>query len=243
MFSFRQYPNITKIVIPNNIQLSTRDFSGAFANMNSLTNVVFEHPNVTNMYSAYKNCTRLNCAPSIGPNVTDMSSMYEWCYYMKHAPSCPDSVINMSRSYCDCHNITGPAVCGNNVVDMSYAYRWCYNLTDITIPESVTSIGFYAFSNTAYYNDVDNWINGILVIDKYIIDVNPMTKEIDPNLDVKYIAEGALTGCYSLEIIKLFANLTRSSLRDCTNIKTIIIKISIVLNFSIIFTNKLRNNN
>ena len=30
MINFREYPNITKIVIPNNIQLSTNDFSNAF---------------------------------------------------------------------------------------------------------------------------------------------------------------------------------------------------------------------
>ena len=40
----------------------------------------------------------------------------------------------------------------------------------MTIPDSVTSIGSSAFSNTAYYNDENNWENGILYIGKYLID-------------------------------------------------------------------------
>ncbi|MBO7140134.1 MAG: leucine-rich repeat protein, partial [Prevotella sp.] len=48
-----------------------------------------------------------------------------------------------------------------------YAFRYCSGLTSVTIPNSVTSIGSYAFSGTGWYNDqpdgnlyLDNWLIG-----------------------------------------------------------------------------------
>ena len=49
------------------------------------------------------------------------------------------------------------------------AFTGCTALTSITIPDSVIYIYYNSFSDTAYYNDVSNWENGVLYIGKYLI--------------------------------------------------------------------------
>jgi hypothetical protein len=52
-----------------------------------------------------------------------------------------------------------------------YAFYACDNLASVTIGKDVTSIGSFAFGGTAYYNDTDNWDNGVLYIGNYLIKV------------------------------------------------------------------------
>lgn len=49
------------------------------------------------------------------------------------------------------------------------AFNGYTSLKSITIPESVTSIGDDAFYDTAYYNNEENWENGVLYIGTHLI--------------------------------------------------------------------------
>ncbi len=49
------------------------------------------------------------------------------------------------------------------------AFYMCESLKRITIPDSITSIGDGAFEKTAYYNDENNWENGVLYIGNHLI--------------------------------------------------------------------------
>ena len=53
------------------------------------------------------------------------------------------------------------------------AFGGCTHLSKVSIPKSVTSIGFDAFHNTAYYNDVNNWEENLLYIDGCLVAANP----------------------------------------------------------------------
>ena len=46
MINFRQYPAMTSVTIPNNIRLSSGNFSRAFDNMYNLVNSNFNHNNI-----------------------------------------------------------------------------------------------------------------------------------------------------------------------------------------------------
>lgn len=76
MMNFRQYTNLTRVVIPNNIKLSTGDFNNAFNNMSNLKTYEFNHSNVTNISATYFNCQNLTSYPVCGNKVTDMSNTY-----------------------------------------------------------------------------------------------------------------------------------------------------------------------
>ena len=45
----------------------------------------------------------------------------------------------------------------------------CENLSNISIADSVTQIGYNAFYGTKYYNNKENWENGLLYIGKYVV--------------------------------------------------------------------------
>ena len=49
------------------------------------------------------------------------------------------------------------------------AFSNCQCLTSVEIPDSVTSIDDWAFNNTAYYNDDNNWVDGVLYIGNHLI--------------------------------------------------------------------------
>ena len=50
------------------------------------------------------------------------------------------------------------------------AFVSCKMLSDINIPDSVTSIGAFDFSNTAFFNNSDNWENDVLYINNHLIE-------------------------------------------------------------------------
>ena len=47
----------------------------------------------------------------------------------------------------------------------------CYNLNRITIPKSIRNIEPGTFKGTDYYNNEENWANGLLYIDDYLVAV------------------------------------------------------------------------
>lgn len=51
----------------------------------------------------------------------------------------------------------------------SQAFFECTSLTNITIPDSVTNISYSVFENSAYYNNKDNWTDGLLIINDWVV--------------------------------------------------------------------------
>lgn len=90
----------------------------------------------------------------------------------------------------------------------AWAFKDCTNLTSIAIPDSVTSIRNGAFYNTGYYNNPDNWENGVLYLDNCLIK-----------------AESSVNGSYTVKKgIKIIAD---NAFDSCTNLTSVIIPDSV----------------
>ena len=164
MINFRNYPQLTKVVIPNAINLKNNNFSNAFKHLSNLVSVDLHNgvsnisygfyncinlttavcgPNVTNLSYAYDNCANLTTA-ACGPNVIYMNNTYSNCTNLR-AAVCGSNVIDMVNTYYNCINLT-TAVCGPNVTDMQQAYGDCKNLTTAVCGPNVINMK-YTYSN------------------------------------------------------------------------------------------------
>ena len=120
------------------------------------------------------------------------------------------------------------------------AFNSAKDLKKITIPSSVTYIGYNAFYKSGVYNDSKNWYNGALYVGNYLIEVEENVKQLVVKEGTRVIGEEAL-GRYSRgggaesENTKLesiyFPNTVEyigmNAFRRCTNLKTVTMSNSI----------------
>lgn len=84
------------------------------------------------------------------------------------------------------------------------AFMDCGSLTSITIPDSVTSIGNMAFDNTPYYDNEDNWQNGVLYVGNHLIEAQKtVSGEYTVKANTVTIADCAFDGCKNITSVKL----------------------------------------
>lgn len=62
------------------------------------------------------------------------------------------------------------------------AFAYCENLANIVLPDSLQSVGYLVFENTAYRNNADNWENELLYIGSCLIGCN---EKVGSNVNIK----------------------------------------------------------
>ena len=108
----------------------------------------------------------------------------------------------------------------------------CYDLTVIILPDSLNSIGSCAFSNSVYYNDSNNWDNGVLYIGNHLIEASKTLSGVYGIRDnTVSIAESAFLGCENLTDITIpdsVKYIGRSAFSGCNNLVDINIPKSVI---------------
>ena len=75
-----------------------------------------------------------------------------------------------------------------------YAFVNCTNLNNIYLSDSVKSVGRWAFENTPYYDDIENWTGGVLYNNRHLLAVkSSVTGKFTVEDGIKNIAKGAFS--------------------------------------------------
>lgn len=76
-------------------------------------------------------------------------------------------------SFMECTSLTGIDMPESVLNIEPEAFLGCTALKDINLGSHITSIGYSAFHETAYYNNPNNWSDGVLYIDSCLIETVP----------------------------------------------------------------------
>lgn len=124
----------------------TRIGISAFAHCESVTSVTVPDSVTFVGDSAFRDCPNLEKAV-IGNGVTSVEN----------------------GTFENCGNLTS-VVIGNSVTSLGWAFGRCFRLENITLPDSLTNIYSESiFADTAIYCNQNNWVDGVLYIDRCLI--------------------------------------------------------------------------
>ncbi len=136
----------------------------------------------------------------------------------------------------------------------SYAFKGCINLRSIDLPDGVEYIGQGALTDTAFYNNADNWENGVLYLNNYLLkakdlksaryEIKDGTKIIADNAfnlcdrlvsvsipdSVTAIGEYAFSGCHNLASVMMaegVITIGEGAFKNCSLLQSVIIPTSV----------------
>lgn len=115
----------------------------------------------------------------------------------------PVTGISDSYSYDEeVHKVIVP----ENIVRLGeQAFYACTNLNQIKLHDKIQRIGKQAFEKTSYYEDADNWSEGVLYIGDALIKADPdvISGTYQIKAGTRLIADGAFEGCENLAALAL----------------------------------------
>ena len=176
--------------------------------MSSNTSIVLKEGTLGIAGSAFSDCTGLTSV-TIPDSVTSIgSSAFYNCTGLTtvnwNATACTRAGSSIFNG---CSNLATVNIGDNVKIIPSYAFRDCTGLTNITIPDSVTSIGSYVFDGTAWYN---NQPDGLVYAGK-----------------VAYKYKGTMPSNTSIVLKEGTLGIAGSAFSDCTGLTSITIPDSV----------------
>ena len=223
---FRDKSNLVKIILPNNLTSIERY---AFQNCSSLTSITIPNSVTSIEYYAFYDCYSLSSITI--PN--SVMSIGEYAFYDCYALSLVTLTAPSVEAFCNgqgnkllcyagCHASRKIAINGEIITSITipnsvtsigeYAFYRCTSLTSITIPNSVTSIGDNAFSYCRALTSITIPNSVMSIGDGAFADCSSLISITIPN-SVTSIGDWAFQNCSSLTSITIPNSIT--SIGDC----------------------------
>lgn len=225
--------NNSNIVIPSeidNITITSIGKKAFMRNYNLKSIVIANTINDIGDYAFYY-CSNLdnivipNSVTSIGNSSFSHTALYNVII--------PNSVTEIcGNAFFDCQKLQR-AVLSSGIKAIGYsAFEDCILLDEINIPDSIIYVEKNAFNNTAYYNNTENWKNGLLYINNVLIKADGKEQEYDVSLGTKVIADEAFINCENIQKISLsegICTIGSSAFRGCKNLLSVNVPYSVTL--------------
>lgn len=174
----------------------------AFKNCSSIQSVTVPSSVTRIGIFAFHGCTSLESV-TLSNSVTSIgNSAFSGCSSLKEI-TIPNGLTSIETStFSGCSALESITIPDSVARIKTGVFENCSSLNRITIPDRAVLIGARAFENTAYYNNEENWENGVLYIGNHLIKAKDEDLgEVIVKEGTKTVAQYAFNECASLESV------------------------------------------